>query len=147
MFTTTSLRPAQSHNAARRRGALFLAAAAVTAAAAVATSVPASAGNGHGGGRAVRASNPCATGIIKLKAKHDDALIDAGVEVDTNVAGQVWTVSFLDNGVTVWQGTGTTDAVSGAFGMAHPLADQAAADVIMVQAVMGTTVCSAQVTV
>ena len=86
-------------------------------------------------------------GLSQLKAKHDGALIDAGVEVDTNVAGQVWTVSFLDNGVTVWQGTGTTDAVSGAFGMAHPLADQAAADVIMVQAVMGTTVCSAQVTV
>jgi hypothetical protein len=146
MVTTTSLRTAQTHTA-RRRGALFLAAATVTAAAAVATSVPALAAGGQGGGRAVRASSPCATGILKLKAKHDHGLIDAGVEVDTGVAGQVWTVSFIDNGVTMWQGPGTTAAVGGAFGMAHPLVDQPLADVITVQAVMGTTVCSAKVTV
>ena len=146
MFTTTISRSAHTHTAAHR-SALFLAAATVTAAAAVATSVPASAGNGQGGGRAVRASSPCATGIMKVKAKHDDAVIVAGVEVDTNVAGQVWTVSFLDNGVPVWQGTGTTAAVGGAFGLAHALVDQAAADVITVQAVMGATVCSAKVTV
>jgi hypothetical protein len=147
MFTTDFPRPEKAHRTARRRGALLLAAASVTAAAAVATSVPAQASGGQGGGRAVRASSPCATGILKLKAKHDAPLIDVGAEVDTGVAGQAWTVTFTDNGVTVWTGSLTTAPVSGAFGVAHPMADQAVADVITVTAVRGTTVCSAQVTV
>jgi hypothetical protein len=147
MFTTDFPRPEQTHRTARRRGAVVLAAATLTAAAAVATSVPAQASGGQGGGRGVRASSPCATGNLKLKAKHDGALLDVGAEVNTGVAGQAWRVTFTQNGVAVWTGKVTTAPVSGAVGVAHPMADQAAADVITVKAVRGATTCSAQVTV
>jgi hypothetical protein len=147
MFTTDFPRPAQTHRTARRRGAVLIAAATLTAAAAVATSVTAQASGGQGGGRGVRASSPCATGNLKLKAKHDAALLDVGAEVSTGVAGQTWTVTFTDNGVTIWTGKLKTAPVSGAFGVARPMADQAKADVITVKAVRGLTVCSAKVTV
>jgi len=146
MFTPDFPRPEQSHRTARRRGAVLLAAATVTAAAAVATSVPAQAAGGKGGGRAVHASSPCATGTLRLKAKHDAPVLDVGAQLETGVAGQAWTVTFTDNGVLVWTGSLTTAPVGGGFGVARPMPDQATADVITVQAVLGTTVCSATVT-
>jgi hypothetical protein len=147
MFTTDFPRPEQTHRTARRRGAAVLAAATLTAAAAVAPSVPAQAAGGQGGGRAVRASAACATGNIKLKAKHDAPLLDVGAEVNTGVAGQTWTVTFIDNGVTIWTGKLKTAPVSGAFGVAHPMPDRAGADVITVKAVRGLTTCTTKVTV
>lgn len=146
MFTTDFPRPQPSHRIARRRGAVLVAAATLTAAAAVATSVPAQASGGQGG-RAVRASAACATGNIKLKAKHDAPLLDVGAEVNTGVAGQTWTVTFIDNGVTIWTGKLKTAPVSGAFGVAHPMTDRAGADVITVKAVRGLTTCTTKVTV
>jgi hypothetical protein len=149
MFTTDFPRPLpmpkQARRNARRRGAVLVAAATLTAAAAVATSVPAQASGGQNG-RGVRASSPCATGVIKVKAKHDAALLDVGTELSTGVAGQTWTVTFSDNGVAVWTGKVKTAPVIGALAVAHPMPDLVGADVVTVTAVRGLTTCSVQVT-
>src|SRR6059058_4099712 len=105
-----------------RRSAVALIAT-VAASAALATSGPAYASGGsddhgrHGGGKAsvVRASHSCSTGVIKLKAKHDDGRIEVETEVDTNRKGQTWSVQLRHNGVSVFKGKRTALAPSGSF--------------------------------
>ena len=121
----------------------FAVATAFAATALVATPAPAFAKGGGAG--VIRASSACSTGIIKLKAKHDDGRIEVEVEVDTNRRGQVWSLTLQDNGATVWRGSRTTMAPSGSFSVGRHIANQAGTDVITVRATRGSTVCSTRV--
>jgi hypothetical protein len=97
------------------------------------------------GGKAVRASSACSSGVIKVKAKNDDGRIEAEAEVDTNRNGQVWSVTLLDNGVAVWRGKRTTHAPSGSFSVEKRIANRAGTDVVSVRATRGSKTCSTQV--
>jgi len=147
MTISRTFRPTQPGTTAVRRGAVALAAT-VVAAAALASSVPAYAAGGNGGKRAVKSSNVCAvTGLIKVKAKPDTGgVLEVGGELDSNVDGQVWSLNVLDNDVSVWTGEGTTAAPSGAFGAAARIPNLPGQDVVTFVATMGTTECSATVT-
>lgn len=124
---------------AARRGAVALAATAVVTAA-LASSVPAYAAGGQGG-RAVRASNVCGTGSVKLKAKPDaGGILEVGTELNTDVTGQVWTLSLDDNGVAAWTGSATTAAPTGAVGVGASIPNLAGADVITLVATNTTEV-------
>ena len=140
---------------APRRGAAALIAT-VAASAALAAAAPAYASGGaddhggrarHGGASAVRSSSSCATGVVRLKAKHDDARIEVEAEVDTNRNGQRWSVRLVDNGHTVWRGKRITHAPSGSFSIEKRIADRRGKDVITVRVARGRTVCSTRVTV
>jgi hypothetical protein len=147
MTALRTSRPSHTGLTAGRRGAVALAATAV-ATAALASSVPAYAAGGQGGGRAVKASSTCGvTGLIKMKAKPDTgAVLEVGGELDTNVAGQLWSVQVLDNGVVAWKGTRTTAAPSGAFGAAARIPNLVGPDVLTLVVTRGTTSCSVHVT-
>jgi hypothetical protein len=118
---------------------------AVATAAAVATVAIGSAPAYAKGGDVVRSSSKCGTGVIKIKAKHDNGRIEAEAEVDTNRNGQVWSVKLVDNGVTVWRSHRTTHAPSGSFSVEKRIANRAGKDVIKVRATRGSTVCSTRV--
>jgi hypothetical protein len=131
---------------ARTRGL----AAAIATVAALGSAAPAFASGGHddhggsrhGGGTAVRASSSCASGALRLKAKHDDGRIEVEVELDTNHAGQRWSVRLLDEGTTVWKGKRTTHAPSGSFSVEKRIADRAGTDDLKVRVARGGTVCA-----
>ena len=95
-----------------------------------------------GGGGDVRASSACSTGVIKLKAKHDNGVIEVEAEVDTNRNGQVWAVKLIDNGVTAFSGMRTTAAPSGSFEVEKKIANRSGVDTITVRATRGSTVCT-----
>jgi hypothetical protein len=125
-----------------RRLALVLAAA-LAATTVSLSSAPAFAKGGGGGD--VRASSACSTGVIELKAKHDDGRIEVEAEVDTNRNGQVWAVKLIDNGATAFSGTRTTVAPSGSFEVEKKITDRSGVDKIMVRATRGSTVCTTAV--
>ena len=126
-------------NARRTSAAALVATVAASVAVGVATPAYAK------GGDAIRTSKACSTGVLKLKAKHDDGRIEAEVEVDTNRNGQRWAVRILDNNVTAWKGAGTTHAPSGSFSIEKRIANRAGKDVIKVRVARGKTVCTASV--
>ena len=98
------------------------------------------------GSGAVTAQGTCSNGAIwKLKAKHDNALIQWELEVDTNRAGQVWSVKVTDNATAVFSGQRTTLAPSGSFTVGGRTADRAGTDIIRATATRGSAVCSAKV--
>jgi hypothetical protein len=101
-----------------------------------------------GGGDAVRNSGSCAGGgVFELKAKHDDGRIEVEYEVDTNRAGQVWSVRLTDNGVVVFSGTRTTTAPSGSFTIERRIANRAGTDTIRAHAALGSRTCGGVVRV
>ena len=95
-----------------------------------------------GGGDDVRSSHACSTGVIKLKAKHDNGVIEVEAEVDTNRNGQVWAVKLIDNGVTAFSGMRTTAAPSGSFEVEKKIANRSGLDKITVRATRGSNVCT-----
>jgi len=99
-----------------------------------------------GGDREVRASNPCASGTIKVKAKADDGRIEVEGEVDTNRRGQSWAWRMKRDGNVVARGTGTTAGASGSFSVERRIANRAGSDRIVFRAVRGSRVCSVGVT-
>ena len=121
-----------------RRLALVLAATV----AATTVSMGAAPAFAKGGGDDVRSSHACSTGVIKLKAKHDDGRIEVEAEVDTNRNGQVWSVKLVDNGVTTFSGQRTTVAPSGSFSVEKRIANRSGLDKITVRATRGSIVCS-----
>ena len=123
-----------------KRAAVMTTIAAVVATMAMA--VPAEAQ----GSKAVKAHGTCTGGgTWKLKAKHDNALIQWEFEVDTNHVGQVWAVRVTDNGSSVFSGNATTVAPSGSFSIGRRTAEKAGADVIRATATRGTASCSGSV--
>ena len=113
---------------------------------AMALGTPAFASPAKGG---VQKSGPCsAASTWKLKASPDSGRIEVSFEVDSNVAGQKWSVTLKDNGVKVWSGTATTQAPSGSFEVRKFIANKAGADKIQGTASFAATgeVCKGTVT-
>ena len=125
-----------------RRFALALAATIAATTVSLGSAAPALA---KGGGHDVRSSHSCGTGIIKLKAKHDDGRIEVEAEVDTNRNGQVWSVKLVDNGVTAFNGRRTTVAPSGSFSVEKRIPNRSGVDRITGRATRGSVVCSTSV--
>lgn len=133
-----------TRNTVRRSGAVAALAAALAAPAVVLAAAPAQAS----GGGAVEARGTCGAGVTwKLKAKHDDGRIEVEYEVDSNQAGQLWTVSLTDNTVRVFAGQRRTVAPSGSFTVRLLTADRPGTDVIRSRASFGGRTCSGAVSV
>lgn len=100
------------------------------------------------GGTAVTRHGTCAGGgaTYTLKAKHDDGLIDVEWEVDSNRAGQSWTVRLRHNGDLFFSAHRTTQAPSGSFTVHRTTANRAGSDTIRARSVHGQTDCLARVT-
>lgn len=143
MTTATTTQPRLRNRSATTVG--LLAAATMLAATPLASAFAAPA---SGGGDAVRANGGCTgTAVWKLKAKHDNGAIDVEFEVDSNRAGQVWTVRLKDNGERFFAGTRTTAGASGSFTVHKVTANRAGDDVIRARAVHGDQVCRGHLTV
>jgi hypothetical protein len=63
----------------------------------------------------LRSGNCSGGGTWKLKAKHDDGLLDVEFEVDQNVAGRRWSVVITRDGVRVFRAVRITRPPSGSF--------------------------------
>jgi hypothetical protein len=100
----------------------------------------------HGGGGVAKSGSCSQHGVFTLKAKHDDAAIEVEYQVDTNRAGQTFTVRLTDNGTVVLARTVTTAAPSGSFTVSKRIADRAGTDTIRARAVSGGNVCAGSVT-
>lgn len=83
----------------------------------------------------VKASGTCSKGAHwKLKAGARDSGIETEFEVDSNKAGQVWSVRMTDNGTQVFAGKKTTVAPSGSFSVERRVANRAGKDRIVATA-------------
>jgi len=101
----------------------------VFAALAAAASAPAKGGDG------ILKSGSCSgSANWKLKAKHDNGLIETEFEVDQNVVGKKWKVVIRQNGVKRFSGVKTTKAPSGSFTVRRMLDNKAGADRIVAKA-------------
>jgi hypothetical protein len=90
----------------------------------------------------VEASGSCSTaGTWDLEAKTDDGALEVEFEVDTNVAGQTFTVRITDGDTVVLNGQRTTTARSGSFTVERRTPDQAGVDVIRAVARRGANTC------
>jgi hypothetical protein len=98
------------------------------------------------GDREVRNTNPCATGVIKVKAKADDGRIEVEGEVDTNRRGQSWDWQIRRDGNVAARGTGRTAGASGSFSVERRIANHAGPDRIVFRAVRNGQVCRVGVT-
>ena len=85
----------------------------------------------------------------KLKAKHDDGLVETEFEVDQNVNGRRWNVVIRRNGVVVFRGSRITRPPSGSFSVNRRVANAAGRDRIVATArsVVGGGVCRGVVSV
>ncbi|HKQ19752.1 MAG TPA: hypothetical protein VJW75_08400 [Candidatus Eisenbacteria bacterium] len=100
------------------------------AALAGASSAPAS----GGGAEVIKRGSCSASATWKLKAKHDNGLIETEFEVDQNVAGKKWRVVIRQNGVKRFSGVKTTKAPSGSFTVRRMLDNKAGSDHIVAKA-------------
>lgn len=110
----------------------------------------AAAGTAAAKGNDVKVSGTCSSGSHwKLKAGARDSGMETEFEVDSNVAGQVWSVRLTDNGTQVFAGKKTTVAPSGSFSVSRHIADRAGKDTIVATATNAKTGerCSGTVTI
>jgi len=83
----------------------------------------------------VKVSGRCSAGSVwKLKAGARDRGLETEFQVDSNVAGQVWSVRLTDNGTQVFSGQRTTTAPSGAFSVERTIRNQTGTDTIVATA-------------
>ena len=109
--------------AATRSLALLLAGAVLAA-------TPAAHAKGGGDDRGeVRRAGTCSAGAHwTLKTKQDDGGLETELEVDSNRAGQRWSVVLRDDGVRLVATRRTTRGASGSFSLERHHADRAGAD-------------------
>jgi hypothetical protein len=121
---------------------------AVTTTLAALLATPLAMGTAQAKGTAVTKSGTCAGGNTHytLKAKHDDGLVEVEWQVDSNHAGQTWTVRLRDNGELFFAGHRTTQAPSGSFTVHRNTANRAGSDLIRARSVHGAQTCVASVT-
>ncbi len=102
-----------------------------------------------GGDAGVRATGTCSSGVTaKLKAKHDDGLLEVEFEVDHNRNGVRWNWTLARDGRTVRTGVARTKAPSGSFSITRRIADSPGATRVAFRAVSsGGKVCTARLTV
>ena len=120
----------------------------VTAAGVVALAVVATgATSAEAKGREVIRSGGCdnSSATWKLKAKSDDGKIEVEFQVDSNRAGQTWSVRMGDNGHRFYTGSKTTAGASGAFTVRRLIANRAGTDQIRARATRGIATCAGSV--
>jgi hypothetical protein len=77
-------------------------------------------------------TGPCSNGANwKLKAKHDDGLIEVEFEVDQNVSGRRWNVVIRRDGAVVFRGARITRPPSGSFELNRRIRNPAGPDRIV----------------
>jgi len=109
----------------------------LTAGVAFGASVPAMASHGGGG---KENTGSCSQGSQwKLKAKSDDGQLEAEIEIDTNVSGQVWKWKVLDNGDVAMSGTNTTGGASGSFSVSRRIPNLPGTDKLVLKARTAST--------
>ena len=84
-------------------------------------------------------------GHFKLKAKHDDGRIEMEYQVDSNRAGQVWTVRIADSGKVVFSRHVTTAGPSGSFTIRKVIANRPGLDTIHAHATFKNRTCGGTV--
>lgn len=85
--------------------------------------------DGQGGRAEVRRSGTCTAGAHwELRTKQDDGALETELEVDSDRAGQRWSVVLRDDGVRVVATRRTTQRPSGSFSLERHHADRAGAD-------------------
>ena len=131
-------------NALRKLGVTAVVGAAIVVP--VVTAVPASAQGGRPG---VTASGSCTHGgTWELKAKTEDGgQLEVEFEVDTNVAGQRFTVKVFDGPATVFNGKAATAGRSGSFSVERLTPNRAGVDTITARASRPGNVCAGTVTI
>ncbi|MDH2416195.1 hypothetical protein [Nocardioides sp. CER19] len=96
----------------------------------------------------VRTSGACIHGgHLKLKAKHDDGRIEVEFEVDSNRAGQNWTVRIRDDGALVVARHARTAGRSGSFSVEKKIANRPGPDKIRARATFKNRTCTGTVVV
>jgi hypothetical protein len=129
------------------RTRLLLTTAAITAGLTALLLVATAPAFASGGGGGVRSSGACTNGgHFELKAKHDDGAIEMEYEVDSNRAGQVWTVRITDNGAVVVSRHATTAGPSGSFTIRKVIANRPGPDKIHARATFKNHTCGGAVT-
>src|SRR5690348_8574243 len=99
------------------------------------------------GGGGVSSSGACTSGgHFELKAKHDNGSIEMEYQVDSNRAGQVWSVRITDNGTVVVSRNATTSGPSGSFTIRKVIANQPGLDKIHARATFQNHTCGGAVT-
>jgi hypothetical protein len=89
----------------------------------------------HGGSNKVTVKGTCSgSSTSKVKAGHDDNVIETEFEVDSNRVGKVWKVAIKDNGVLVFSGKRATTAPSGSFSVERRIPNRAGTDRIVAAA-------------
>ncbi len=92
------------------------------------------------GGDDVRRSGSCSGSTDwKLKVKPDNGRLQVEYEVDSNVAGQTWSVRITDNGTKVFAGQRMTAGRSGSFTVQRRTANRAGADKLVATATNAAT--------
>jgi hypothetical protein len=92
----------------------------------------------------------CSSGADwKLKAKHDDGLIEVEFEVDQNISGRRWNVVLTRDGVVVFRGARITRRPSGSFGVNRRIRNPAGSDRIaaFARAARGGQLCRGVVSI
>jgi hypothetical protein len=110
----------------------------------VVAAVPAHAG----GGDFIEETGTCSMGSTwVMKAKHDTGRIELEFSVDSNRAGQTWSVRVTDNRTLVFTGNRVTNRISRSFSVDRMLADRAGTDTFRGRATNAKTgeLCRGQV--
>src|SRR6478752_8841792 len=104
----------------------------LTAGVALGATVPAMAS--HGGGGKERTGSCSQGSQWKVKAKRDDGQLEAEIEIDTNVSGQVWNWKLTDNGKLAMSGTNPSGGASGSFSVSRRIANLPGTDKLVLKA-------------
>ena len=122
---------------------------AVTTTLAAMLATPLAIGTAQAKGTSVSKSGTCSNGNTHytLKAQQDNGLIEVEWQVDSNHAGQVWSVHLRDNGSMFFSANRNTQAPSGSFTVHRNTSNRAGSDTIRARSVHGAQVCVATVTV
>jgi hypothetical protein len=91
----------------------------------------------------------CSNGASwKLKAKHDDGLIEVEFEVDQNISGRRWNVVIKREGAVAFRGSRVTSPPSGSFSVNKRIRNPAGSDRIVASArAAAGGACSAALTI
>ena len=131
----------------RSRTRLLMTTGAITAGLTASLLIGATPAFASGGGGGVKSSGACTNGgHFELKAKHDNGRIEMEYQVDSNRAGQVWTVRITDNGAVVVSQHATTMGPSGSFTIRKFIPNRPGPDKIQAHATFMNRTCGGTVT-
>lgn len=97
-------------------------------------------------GQVIRSGRCSGSARWKLKLKQDDGAIEVEFEVDSNKAGQRWSVALKRAGVSLVTGSRVTRSPSGSFTVERRVSDLSGADTVTGRAKHAGQVCSGSAT-